>query len=283
MNSEERIQTLPIWPTTPVITPITAGRTNQNFLVTCGQRRYFARIGYDLPRHRISRVVEARCALFAAQNGVAPYVHYAENGILITDYVDGRTLKIEDANSPTIMDRIAKHLAVLHNLPLPKGIPIFDPIDSTNYYLENISAGKILQKERVIFESIINTAPNLEPNSLVHADLIPENIIDDGKKLWFIDWEYSGIGHPAVDLAFVAMNFELSDHQLDSFVALHGDLNPDLVRALRPVITLREALWCIVQLNTDNAPRGDLVEYTHKCLQRLGIKWRLSRSTIQTS
>lgn len=272
MISEERIQALPIWPTTPVIAPITAGRTNQNFLVTSGRQRYFARIGYDLSTHRISRAVEARCALFAAQNGVAPAVHYAENGILVTDYVEGRTLKIDDANSSAIMDRVAKHLAVLHALPLPEEIPVFDPVDSTKFYLESLPPEKLEPRERVRIESIINATPKLEPISLIHADLIPENIIDDGKKLWFIDWEYAGIGHPAIDLAFIAMNFELSNHQLDTFVAFHGALNPDMVRALKPVITAREALWCLVQMDTGDTPRGDLVEYSRKCLSRLGTE-----------
>ena len=120
MIAEERIKALPLWPSIPVIAPITAGRTNRNFLVTCGKQRYFARIGYDLPSHRISRAVEARCALFAAQNGVAPAVHYADNGILVTDYVQGRTLKVDDTTSAAMMDRVAKHLAVLHALRMPE-------------------------------------------------------------------------------------------------------------------------------------------------------------------
>jgi thiamine kinase-like enzyme len=112
----------------------------------------------------------------------------------------------------------------------------------------------------------------LEPISLIHADIIPENIVDDGEKLWLIDWEYAGSGHPAIDLAFIAMNFELTDYQLDSFVALHGDLNPGLVRSLKPVIIAREALWCLVQLQAEDTRRGDLVEYSRKCLRRLGRK-----------
>ena len=271
MIAEERIKALPLWPTAPVIAPITvAGRTNQNFLVTCGKQRYFARIGYDIPAHRIRRTVEAHCAVFAAQNGVAPAVHYAENGIMVTDYVEGRTLEIDDANSSTILKRVAKHLAVLHALPMPEDIPIFDPVDCTQFYLESLPPGKLEPRERNAIASVIDATPKLEPFAFIHADLIPENIIDDGQKLWFIDWEYAGIGHPAIDLAFIAMNFELSDHQLDTIVALHGDLNPDLVRSLKPVLIAREALWCLVQLEADDAPKGDLVEYSQMCLSRLG-------------
>jgi thiamine kinase-like enzyme len=214
--------------------------------------------------------VEARCTLFAAKNGVAPTVHYAEKGILVTDYVQGRILKIDAANSSATMDRLAKNLAVLHALPMPKDIPVFDPVDSTQFYLESLPPEKLRPRDRIRIESIMENTRKLEPTTLIHADLIPENIIDDGKKLWFIDWEYAGIGHPAIDLAFIAMNFGLSDYQIDAFVALHGDLNPDLVRSLKPVIIAREALWCLVQLQVDDAPKGDLVEYSRMCLRRLG-------------
>ncbi len=270
MTAEERIKALPLWPATPVIAPITAGRTNRNFLVTCGGHRYFARMGHELPSHRIRRAVEARCAMFAAQNGVAPAVHYAENGILVTDYVQGRTLEIDDAKSSALRDRLAAHLAVLHALPMPEDIPIFDAVDSTRYYLESLPSEKLGSKERSRIESILSTTPKLEPIALIHADIIPENIVDDGKKLWLIDWEYAGIGHPAIDLAFIAMNFELTDYQIDSFAARHGDLNPDLVRSLKPVIIAREALWCLVQLQVDDTPREDFVEYSRMCLRRLG-------------
>lgn len=271
MTVEERIRALPIWPTTPVISPIESGRTNQNFLVICGQRRYFARVGYDLLNHRISRAVEARCAQFAARYGVAPAVHYAENGILVTDFVEGRVLSVADAGSPAIMERLARQLATLHALPLPQDIPVFDPGDSARFYLEHLAPGKLEQVQYARLETIIEKTPKLEPIALIHADLIPENIIDDGQKLWLIDWEYAGRGHPAIDLAFIAMNFELSDRQLDTFVAFHGDLDPDMVRSLRPVVTAREALWCLIQIQTGDAPGGDLMEYSRMCLGRLGL------------
>jgi len=34
-----------------------------------------------------------------------------------------------------------------------------------------------------------------------HNDLLAANIIDDGKKLWLVDWEYAGWGAPGADLA----------------------------------------------------------------------------------
>src|SRR5581483_3768020 len=36
---------------------------------------------------------------------------------------------------------------------------------------------------------------------LCHNDLLSANLIDDGRRLWLVDWEYAGIGHPLFDLA----------------------------------------------------------------------------------
>lgn len=35
---------------------------------------------------------------------------------------------------------------------------------------------------------------------LTHHDLIPDNILDDGQRIWLIDWEYAAPGHPDIDI-----------------------------------------------------------------------------------
>jgi len=42
------------------------------------------------------------------------------------------------------------------------------------------------------------------PARLVHHDLVPANVLDTGKHLVLIDWEYAAIGHPDIDAWSVA-------------------------------------------------------------------------------
>jgi thiamine kinase-like enzyme len=42
-----------------------------------------------------------------------------------------------------------------------------------------------------------------------HNDLLSANFIDDGERLWIVDWEYAGMGDPYFDLANFAANHEL--------------------------------------------------------------------------
>ncbi len=39
-----------------------------------------------------------------------------------------------------------------------------------------------------------------------HHDLLPGNVMDDGKRLWLIDWEYGGFGTALFDLANLSAN-----------------------------------------------------------------------------
>ena len=39
---------------------------------------------------------------------------------------------------------------------------------------------------------------------LVHHDLVPANVLDSGRRLVLIDWEYAAIGHPGIDAWSVA-------------------------------------------------------------------------------
>jgi thiamine kinase-like enzyme len=39
-----------------------------------------------------------------------------------------------------------------------------------------------------------------------HNDLLPANLIDDGDRLWLVDWEYAGFNSPLFDLGGLASN-----------------------------------------------------------------------------
>ena len=43
-----------------------------------------------------------------------------------------------------------------------------------------------------------------------HNDLLAANFIDDGKRLWLIDWDYAGFNSPLFDLGGLASNNELA-------------------------------------------------------------------------
>ncbi|MFO0952449.1 MAG: phosphotransferase [Isosphaeraceae bacterium] len=99
---------------------------------------------------------------------------------------------------------------------------------------------------------------------LCHNDLLPSNVLDDGERVWLVDWEYAGIGHPLFDLAGISANCALTpDAEAEFLLAYRGRLDPrDLaeLRILKTMSLLREALWSVIQTVASDLP-FDYVKY----------------------
>jgi thiamine kinase-like enzyme len=84
-----------------------------------------------------------------------------------------------------------------------------------------------------------------------HNDLLAGNLIDDGSRLWLVDWEYGGFNSPLFDLGGLASNNELSPALEDRLLELYfaAPATDDLRRryqAMKCASLLREAMWSMV-------------------------------------
>ena len=263
-----RLGRLPIWPVAPTIETIAGGRTNENFRVVAEGRSYFARVGVDLPHHGIRRINEALGNRLASNAGVAPAVIHAADGIMVTEFVEGRTLVQGEPLDDHTLLRIAHMLRCLDEAVVPLDLPAFDPIAICRRDLGALPAATFSDERRRQVVSILAAAPTLAADRLIHADLIPENVIVSPERVTIVDWEYSGRGDAAVDVASVVLHFGLDARQAALFIAAHDGAAPATVAALQPILALREALWCEVQRQFAGL-RGDLAEYTQMCWRRL--------------
>ena len=77
------------------------------------------------------------------------------------------------------------------------------------------------------------------------------NILNDGKKLWLIDWEYAGFNSPLFDLGGLASNNELSN-DLENLILeeyFEKKINEQLIyqyQAMKCASLLRETMWSMV-------------------------------------
>ena len=94
-NIEKLIYSLPIWKDDIDITTIEGGITNQNFLVQEKSKKFFVRLGNDIPEHNVSRSNELMANKAAFEAGVSPAVVYNSKGVLILDYIEGVTLSAD--------------------------------------------------------------------------------------------------------------------------------------------------------------------------------------------
>ncbi|GLK81360.1 phosphotransferase [Methylopila turkensis] len=253
MDAEARIRALAIWrgPVEPV--RLDGGITNHNFLVEDDGRRYVARIGEDIPVHGVMRFNERAASVAAHAAGVSPAVRHAADGVLVIDHVAGRTLTSEDvrAELPRVVELVKRtHRETQRHLRGPA--LAFWPFHVLRDYIHGLrEGGHRFAQDLPRFSAI---AERLEaavgPTEMVfaHNDLLPGNFLDDGARLWLIDWDYAGFNSPLFDLGNLASNNELSPGERETLLTLYYDRPPDDALRLRfqAMLTaslLRETLW----------------------------------------
>jgi thiamine kinase-like enzyme len=237
--------------------PLGGGISNHNFLVEDGER-YFVRIGEDFPVHNVLRRFELAASRAAHAAGVSPEVVYAEPGAMVFRYVEGRTLEPEDVRSATMLERIVPLMRTCHR-ELPKHFrgpaPIFWVFQVVRDYAARLADdGHRLAGE---LPRYLAAAEALEravgPVEIVfgHNDLLAANLIDDGSRLWLVDWEYGGFNSPLFDLGGLASNNELSPALEERLLELYFEapVSDELRRryhAMKCASLLREAMWSMV-------------------------------------
>ncbi len=256
----QRIRSLGFWPgPITLIEPLSGGITNHNYLVRAGDDAFVARLCVALELLGIDRRNEIICQREANALGVAPAVVHHEDGVLVSEHLAARTLKPADLRDPTLIPRLARVLHRLHDgwdrlLGEVLYFSVFQTVRTYTVTARTLGArlpddiDDLLEDARGLSRQIAPFVP-----VLCHNDLLPANILDDGRRVWLIDWEYAGVGHPLFDLAGVSANGQF-DEPLDValLAAYRGTSTADPqdlreLRILKTISLLREALWSVIQ------------------------------------
>ena len=255
----QRLQALDFWEGPITLDALAGGITNHNYLVTAGSRSYVARLCVEREILGIDRRNEVLCQRAAHSLGIAPAVVHYEQGVLISEYVPARSLSPEDVRNPACVPRLAAVLRALHDGwdTLSGEMLFFSPFQTVRTYARTSAELKATLPDDI--ESLLEDARELSHRlgpfipTLCHNDLLPSNILDDGKKLSIVDWEYAGIGHPLFDLAGVSANCSFNDKLDRVFLAAYrgtetaSPLDLRELRILKTMSLLREALWSVIQ------------------------------------
>jgi thiamine kinase-like enzyme len=107
-----------------------------------------------------------------------------------------------------------------------------------------------------------------------HHDLLPGNWLDDGKRLWLIDFEYAGFDTAMFDLANLSSNSGFTEVQSHEFLGAYlGDApSEEILRshaAMEAASLLREALWSLVSVAHLDRPGVDYAAYADENFVKL--------------
>jgi hypothetical protein len=112
---------LPLWSDPVEPSDLRGGLSNVNFVVEDAGRKFVIRIGGDNDVHGVVRKNELAASRAAYAAGVAPRVAYAEPGVLVLDFIDGRTYTPEDVRNPKNLPRIIELIQRTHR-EIPKNL-----------------------------------------------------------------------------------------------------------------------------------------------------------------
>ena len=283
-NASERAARLACWKGDVAPEPLGGGLTNVNFTVDDAGERYVVRIGEDIPVHGVYRVNELATARAAHAAGISPEIVHAEPGALVMRWVDGQTLGPEDVRDSSRLGRILETVLRCHrDIPSHyRGItPIFWVFQVVRDYARTLREDGSRMVGRL--DDLLERAARLEsvvgPVEIVfgHNDLLAANFIDDGDRIWLVDWEYAGFNSPLFDLGGLASNNELDD-DLERWMLeryLGSPLDESRLAsyaAMKCASLLRETMWSMVS-ELHSALDVDYVAYTAENLERFERAW----------
>jgi thiamine kinase-like enzyme len=286
---EDRIQSLDIWRGPVDIAPLVGGITNRNYLVSNGGRRFVVRLGSDIPVHHISRANEVAASRAAHAAGLSPAVIHHEPGIMVLDYIDAKPLSAEDISKPAMMARIVRLVRSCHRdvgKHFRGPAAIFWVFHVVRDYAATLDVGG--SQHKLHLTSFLDIAEQLEQRAgpfeiaFGHNDLLAANFLDDGDRLWLIDWDYAGFNTPLFDLGGLASNNEFSEAQESTMLEAYFEApaTDDLRRryqAMKCASLLRETMWSMVsEIHSDI--EFDYSSYTAENLRRFESAWQSFRN-----
>ncbi|WP_274630299.1 phosphotransferase family protein [Arvimicrobium flavum] len=275
----DRIRALPCWNGSIEIAPLAGGLSNANFLVKDAAGRHVVRLGRDYPFHHVLRSREAMTARAAHAAGLAPAVHYSESGVLVTEYLGARTFTAEDVRAN--VEPIARLVHRFHH-EMPRHVSgpgfMFWVFHVIRDYARTLQTdGSRMTAELPGYLSLAEQLERAQaplPVVFGHNDLLPANFLDDGDRLWLIDFEYAGFNTAMFDLAGAASNAGMDEAQSDLLLTAYFGHAPNAAirkaqAAMQCASLLREAMWSMVSEIHLDAPGADYIAYTNENLVRL--------------
>jgi thiamine kinase-like enzyme len=290
LDPREKAATLGCWRGKVDPEPLGGGITNTNFTVDDGAGKYVVRIGDDIPLHQISRSNELAASIAAFAAGISPEVVHSEPGALVLRFIDGRTFTPEDVRNPSNHEALIDLVKRCHR-EMPRHFrgpaAIFWVFQVVRDYAHTLKDGQSPHLQ--LLPRLLAQGEHLEaavcPVDIVfgHNDLLAANFLDDGRRLWLVDWDYAGFNSPLFDLGGLASNSELDGAAREGLAEAYFEkpMTDDQRRRLAAMTAaslLRETTWSMVS-EIHSKLDFDYAGYTAENLRRYEAAYKAWRDT----
>ena len=257
------------------------GLTNMVYRVEIAGEKLIVRLPGAGTEAYIDRHVEAANARAAARAGVAPALLWADpaSGVMITRCIEPATTMTPAlfATTKGAPARAGAALAQLHNCgeTFEFRFELFAMIDEYRALLAKKNAELPEGYSDIVAAALpVRSALAANPVALApcHNDPLCENFLDDGARIWIVDWEYSGMNDPLWDLADLAVEGSFSPQMeaemLTAYFARPASAaERGRVAIYKAMCDLLWTLWGLIQ-HADNNPAEDFWAYATARFER---------------
>jgi thiamine kinase-like enzyme len=223
---DEILELVPELTGTDSVSELAGGLTNTNYKVESDGRAYVVRVSAkDAGLLAIDRENEYENTVAAAEAGVGAAVvaHLPERGVLVLEFIEGRTQSPEDLRRGDKLDWVAAACRKLH------GARRFRD-DFNMFRIQQRYLGLVQERGFRLPDGYVDYEPQVrrieeamaardEGTVPCNNDLLAENFIDVGDRFRLIDYEYSGNNDACFELGNVWSEANLSLEQLDELIA----------------------------------------------------------------
>lgn len=245
-----------------------SGLSNHVYRLTGEAGSLVLRVERAENRGLVGRQTEAEFSRVAERLGLGPRVILAapEQGVMLIEAVpDAHPLAaaVDVAGAELLgglLARLHGAAAAFDGLARP---PVFVPSQRLQEMILAAGADGASSEDLAFLRDAachLAAVPQVLP-APCHCDLVPGNILCDGKRLWLIDWEYAGWSDPAWDLAYAVLECGLNAAAEAALLSAHAASlahgeDPDLMRrrvaAMKPVCDGISGLWALGQVVRGN-------------------------------
>lgn len=208
------------------IASLKSGMTNRSFIFECDNKRYIFRIPGEGTDKLINRRQEYDVYVQIANQNICDRIIYMnpENGYKITEFIEG-SRNCDPNDDRDVVDCMGV-LKKFHDRKLSVD-HFFDIFEQIEYYEQLRNRNSVYQDYNSIKENIFKLRKYIEEQDieycLTHIDAVPDNFIISDNGINLIDWEYSAMQDPHVDIAMFAIYALYDKSRIDFLINTYFD------------------------------------------------------------
>lgn len=232
------------------------GMTNRSFMFTYKNKRYIMRIPGEGTEQLINRKYEANVYKYINGKNICDNVVYInpKNGFKVTEFIENTRVCNPLDNNDLVL--CMKKLRELHKLKLSVD-HTFDIFAQIEFYESLFNADSDYGDYQITKANSLSLKEYIDSCEkefvLTHIDAVPDNFLIydyNGKTdVRLIDWEYSGMQDPHVDIAMFCIYSLFNRGQVDNLISIYFEGNCDIKTRIKiysyiSVCGLLWSNWC---------------------------------------